>query len=173
MSERKTKKGKTAVYPGTFDPITNGHISLVERACALFDNVIVAVVGNESKSPLFTQEERYHLVKTSLGNIKKVRVIKFHGLLANLVKDYKACAIIRGLRAISDFEYEFQMALMNRKLVRDVETVFLMPSLSWVYLSSTIVKDVAANKGDIKSLVPSPVAEALRIKFSGAKGKKR
>jgi pantetheine-phosphate adenylyltransferase len=157
---------KIAIYPGTFDPITNGHLSLVQRAVELIDNLIIAVAQNAGKDPLFNHEERFRLVRDSLKEIKGVRVIKFKGLLADLAIEQKACAIIRGLRAISDFEYEFQMALMNRKLAREVETVFLMPALSWVYLSSTIVKDVAANYGDISTLVPPPVAKALTEKFA-------
>jgi pantetheine-phosphate adenylyltransferase len=160
-----SSKRKIAIYPGTFDPITNGHISLVERAIELFDNLIVAVAKNGGKNPLFNHNKRFALVEKSLKDIKGVKVIKFDGLLADLAKKHKACAIIRGLRALSDFEYEFQMALMNRKLAREVETVFLMPALSWVYLSSTIVKDVAANKGNISSLVPPPVAKALAEKY--------
>ena len=165
MPGSRQNKRKLAVYPGTFDPITNGHISLVQRAIELFDNLIVAVAKNAGKDPLFTHDERYQLVEKSLKGMKGVEVIKFDGLLADLVKKHRACAIIRGLRAMSDFEYEFQMALMNRKLAREVETVFLMPALSWVYLSSTIVKDVAANKGNISTLVPPPVAKALIKKY--------
>lgn len=158
-------KRRIAIYPGTFDPITNGHRSLVQRAIELFDNLIVAVAKNAGKDPLFDQNERYQLVEKSLKGMKSVKVIKFDGLLADLAKKHKACAIIRGLRAVSDFEYEFQMALMNRKLAHEVETVFLMPALSWVYLSSTIVKDVAANKGNISTLVPPSVAKALAEKY--------
>jgi len=157
---------KVAIYPGTFDPITNGHMSLVQRAVKLFDRMIVAVAENASKNPLFTHEERFRLVKESLRGSRKIEVIKFNGLLADLARKHKARAIVRGLRAVSDFEFEFQMALMNRKMAREVETVFLMPSLAWVYLSSTIVKDVAANEGDIDSLVPRPVAQALFKKLS-------
>ncbi len=157
--------GKTAIYPGTFDPITNGHLSLVQRAVNLFDELVVAVAENSDKTALFSLDERYDLVKKSLADTDRVTVIKFDGLLAKLAREKNACAIIRGLRAVSDFDYEFQMALMNRKMAREVETVFLMPALSWVYLSSTIVKDVAKNKGDVSTLVPPPVAEALIKKF--------
>ncbi len=168
MPPKKNKK-KIAIYPGTFDPITNGHISLVDRASELFDQLVVAVSANAGKDPLFTHEERFELVKKAIADRKDVRVIKFDGLLADLARDMGACAIIRGLRAVSDFEYEFQMALMNRKLVHEVETVFLMPALSWVYLSSTIVKDVASNRGDIKGLVPAVVAQALIKKINNRK----
>jgi len=163
---KKSNKMKIAVYPGTFDPITNGHISLIQRACGLFDGLIVAVAKNAGKAPMFGHAERYRLVKESTGHFEKVEVIKFDGLLANLAKKKGACSIIRGLRAVSDFEYEFQMALMNRRLAHEIETVFLMPSLSWVYLSSTIVKDVAVNKGEVDGLVPAAVARAIARKLN-------
>ena len=156
---------RKAVYPGTFDPVTNGHLSLIERASTLFDELIVAVSLSGGKNPLFEFEERMKLMETSVKRSKfgtNIKVVGFDGLLADLAGELKASAIIRGLRAVSDFEYEFQMALMNRKLARDVETVFLMPSLSWVYLSSTIVKDVALNGGDISTLVPLPVKQAFK-----------
>jgi pantetheine-phosphate adenylyltransferase len=161
-------KHSRAVYPGTFDPATNGHISLVERACNLFDEVVVAVATSTTKATLFTTDERVHLMTSAVGELEardRVTVVPFSGLLADLVRRQEAVAIVRGLRAVSDFEYEFQMALMNRKLARDVETVFLMPALSWVYLSSSIVKDVAANHGDVSTLVPASVWEALKRKF--------
>ncbi len=158
-----------AVYPGTFDPITNGHLSLIERACHVFDELVVAVAMNTVKSPFFEFEERIRLIEHSIEKKpyrKQVKVIGFEGLLADLAVETKATAIIRGLRAVSDFEYEFQMALMNRKLVRQVETVFLMPSLSWVYLSSTIVKDVAQHGGDVTGLVPPSVKKAFDERLS-------
>jgi len=169
MREDSDRVSRTAIYPGTFDPITNGHISLVQRATTLFDNIIVAVARNAGKDPLFTHEERFRLVEESLKGIKGVKVIRFDCLVADLAVKHKACALIRGLRAVSDFEYEFQMALMNRKLAHEIETVFLMPALSWVYLSSTIVKDVASNCGNVGTLVPRCVAEALGKKFSRSK----
>jgi pantetheine-phosphate adenylyltransferase len=167
MSEKK--KTSKAVYPGTFDPVTNGHLSLIERACHLFDELLVAVAMNAGKNPFFEFEERIRLIEQSLEAEpygSQVKVVGFDGLLADLAKETKADAIIRGLRAVSDFEYEFQMALMNRKLARQVETVFLMPSLSWVYLSSTIVKDVARHGGDVSGLVPPPVKEAFEKKLA-------
>lgn len=164
-------KKNRALYPGTFDPVTNGHISLIVRACRLFDEVVVAVAENIGKDPLFTTEERFSLMQASVADLsekEQVKVVTFDGLLADLVTEYDALAIVRGLRAVSDFEYEFQMALMNRKLARDAETVFLMPALSWVYLSSSIVKDVAAHGGEVEDLVPSPVKKALINKYGKA-----
>lgn len=159
------RKKKIAIYPGTFDPITNGHMSLVNRAVKLFDELIVAVARSSTKSTLFTTEERMEMVEKSIGSKLPVRVEIFDHLLADYAEKLNATAIIRGLRAVSDFEFEFQLALMNRRMARKVETVFLMPSLSWVYLSSTMVKDVARNGGDISGLVPEPVAEMLAKKF--------
>ncbi len=167
-----TKKKRIAVYPGSFDPPTNGHLSLIERASQLFDQLIVAVAMNSDKNSLFSVEERVDIMQQSvarLENAKSIKVISFEGLTARLADDLNAQAIIRGLRAVSDFEYEFQMALMNRKLARDVETVFLMPALSWVYLSSSLVKDVANNHGDITDLVPAPVKKALKKKLKPAR----
>ena len=164
----KRRPNGRALYPGTFDPAHNGHLSLIDRATTLFDEVVVAVASSAGKNPLFTPDERFDLMKEAiadLDNRDRVEIMLFDGLLANLVKQQKAVAIVRGLRAISDFEYEFQMALMNRKLARAAETVFLMPSLSWVYLSSSIVKDVAAHGGDVSGLVPPSVLTALHKKF--------
>ena len=164
----KRRPNGRALYPGTFDPAHNGHLSLIDRATTLFDEVVVAVASSAGKNPLFTPDERFDLMKEAiadLDNRDRVEIMLFDGLLANLVKQQKAVAIVRGLRAISDFEYEFQMALMNRKLARAAETVFLMPSLSWVYLSSSIVKDVAAHGGDVSGLVPPSVLAALHKKF--------
>lgn len=161
-------KPSRALYPGTFDPVTNGHISLIERACNLFDEVVVAIVDNGGKNPLFTVDERMQMMQAAVADLEakdRVEVVVFDGLLADLAKQQDAIAIVRGLRAVSDFEYEFQMALMNRKLAPDAETVFLMPALSWVYLSSSIVKDVSSHGGDVASLVPPIVGEALAKKF--------
>lgn len=154
-----------ALYPGSFDPITNGHISLVERALALFDEIVVAVARSTYKQTLFSGDERYEIVGQSLAGYDRVRVEIFDHLLADYAREIGASAIIRGLRAVSDFEYEFQMTLMNRRLERSIETVFLMPALSWVYLSSTIVKEVARYGGDVSGLVPDAAAEALKQKF--------
>ena len=170
----RTNKKNLAIYPGTFDPITNGHLSLIERACHLFNEVCVAVADNVTKDPFFDFDTRIELIKKTVARetfSSKVKVIGFDGLLADLAVEKKATAIIRGLRAVSDFEIEFQMALMNRKLAREVETVFLMPALSWVYLSSTIVKDVAINGGDIKGLVPQPVVRAFKKRIAAEKSK--
>lgn len=159
---------RRAVYPGSFDPTTNGHLSLIERGSWLFDELVVAVATAPSKNLLFTAEERLGFMKQSvarLENARRIKVVGFDGLLAEFVQEIKGDAIIRGLRAVSDFEYEFQMALMNRKLARNVETVFLMPSLSWVYLSSSIVREVAKNGGDVTGLVPTVVKQALVRKF--------
>ncbi len=165
MAKKELRK---AIYPGTFDPVTNGHISLIERSACLFDELIVAVSLNAGKNPFFDFDERIYLMTETVKKIEtstKIKVVGFDGLLAKFATEMKAKAIIRGLRAISDFEYEFQMALMNRKLAHEIETVFLMPSLSWVYLSSTIVKDVAVNGGDIAGLVPALVKKALKKKL--------
>ena len=160
---------KKAIYPGTFDPVTNGHLSLIERASHLFDELIVAVATNVPKGPMFDYDERLKMVTTAVNEKEfacRVTIIGFNGSLAELAAKENAKAIIRGLRALTDFEYEFQMALMNRKLARDVETVFLMPSLSWVYLSSTLVKDVARHGGDVSELVPAHVVDMFKTKVS-------
>jgi pantetheine-phosphate adenylyltransferase len=160
---------RLALYPGTFDPVTNGHMSLIDRALRLFDKLVVAVAHNAGKQPFFSYDERLTLMKGAIneaGFNGRVEVIGFTGLLADLAREYNAAAIVRGLRAVSDFEYEFQMALMNRKLAREAETVFLMPSLSWVYLSSTIVRDVARHGGQISDLVPPIVEQALKSKLA-------
>jgi len=160
------RKKRLALYPGTFDPITNGHVSLIHRAVNLFDEIIVAVARSTHKrTTLFSAEERAEMITAAVGDKGGVRVEIFDSLLAEYAKEVGACAILRGLRAVSDFEYEFQMALMNRRMARQVETVFLMPALSWVYLSSTIVKDVAKNGGDVSGLVPDVAVKALKAKF--------
>jgi pantetheine-phosphate adenylyltransferase len=157
---------KRAVYPGSFDPITNGHLDVIERARKLFDEVTVAVAHNDEKQPLFTLEERLDLLEETVGQIEHVRIAQFDGLLVEFAASHEANAVIRGLRAVSDFEFEFQMALMNRKLNGNVETIFLMPKEEYTYLSSRLVKEIARLGGDISKFVPQVVAKALRQKFA-------
>lgn len=153
--------GRLAIYPGTFDPITNGHLDIIERGSRLFDQVIVAILANVEKAPLFTLPERVRLIRESVSSLPNVRVETFKGLLVDYVRTRGAHVIVRGLRAISDFEYEFQMALMNRRLDPEVETVFMMPAEAYSYLSSRLVKEVASLSGDVSGLVPPPVARAI------------
>ena len=160
---------KTAIYPGSFDPVTKGHLDLTTRASPMFDKLIVAVASSREKDYLFDCDERLRLVTEATSSIDNVETVRFSGLLANLVEERNALAIIRGLRAVSDFEYEFQLALMNRQLVQRAETVFLMPSLKYVYLSSSLVKEVAQNGGDVSSFVPRCVENALKKKFPDAR----
>jgi pantetheine-phosphate adenylyltransferase len=157
---------RRAIYPGSFDPVTNGHLDVAERARKLFDEVIVSVAHNDEKQPLFSLEERLDLLRQSFGNIHNVRIAHFDGLLVEFAAAQKAHAVIRGLRAVSDFEFEFQMALMNRKLEGSVETIFLMPKEEYTYLSSRLVKEIARLGGDVSEFVPAAVAKALAKKFS-------
>jgi pantetheine-phosphate adenylyltransferase len=154
-----------AVYPGSFDPITNGHIDLIERATRIFDKLIVAVAENPSKSPLFTIEERIEMVKKTTEQFENVIVDKISGLTVDYVRQHGASIIIRGLRAISDFEYELQMALMNRKLNSQIETIFLMPNLQYSYLKSSHIKEIAKLGACLDGLTPDLVIEMLREKF--------
>lgn len=154
-----------AVYPGTFDPLTNGHVSLVRRAAKIFGTVIVAVAGDSHKTPLFSLEERVAIAEEVFAQDERVLVEGFQGLLVNYVKSRQANVILRGMRAVSDFEFEFQMALMNRKLDRTLETVFIMTDYKWLYISSTIVKEVARHGGDIRGMVPELVRERMQEKF--------
>jgi pantetheine-phosphate adenylyltransferase len=156
---------RRAIYPGSFDPITNGHLDVIDRARKLFDEVIVAVAHNDQKNPLFSLEERLGFLRNALGKIKNVEVAPLDGLLVNFAVARRATAVIRGLRAISDFEFEFQMALMNRKLEATVETIFLMPKEEYTYLSSRIVKEIARLGGDVKDFVPARVATELKRKL--------
>ena len=156
---------KRAIYPGSFDPITNGHLDVVERARKLFDEVIVAVAHNDEKQPLFSLEERLELLKQTVGKIDKVRIGKFDGLFVEFARTETASAVIRGLRAVSDFEFEFQMALMNRKLESTVETIFLMPKEEYTYLSSRLVKEIGRLGGDVSKFVPAVVVTALEKKL--------
>jgi pantetheine-phosphate adenylyltransferase len=158
---------RRAIYPGSFDPVTNGHLDIIERARTLFDEVIVAVAYNDQKQGLFPLAERLRLLQETIGVQDHVRVTSFDGLLVEFAVRQQAVAVVRGLRAISDFEFEFQMALMNRKLEMHVETIFLMPKEEYTYLSSRIVKEIARLGGDISQFVPVPVAQALSKKFSG------
>ncbi|MBN2565551.1 MAG: pantetheine-phosphate adenylyltransferase [Candidatus Eisenbacteria bacterium] len=152
---------KRALYPGTFDPITNGHLDLIKRALRLFDGVIVAVGTGRDKAPMFSVDERIRFVRDAVQGLENVEVVALDGLLVDTVRKTGAVAILRGLRQVSDFEYEFQMALMNRRLARDIETVFLMPSLSYIYLDSTIMKEAAALGGNIDGLAPDSVVRSL------------
>lgn len=160
---------KTAICPGTFDPITNGHLDLIGRGLMIFDRIVVAVALNPKKEPLFTLKERLGMIRESVKKHKNVRVEAFNGLLVDYAKARGGVAIIRGLRAISDFEYELQMALMNRRLDMNIETVFMMPSEEYSYLTSTIVREVAFFGGSVKQLVPEAVEKALMEKFKIAK----
>jgi pantetheine-phosphate adenylyltransferase len=158
------------VYPGTFDPITNGHLDVIERALQLFDEVVLAVAADSTKKPLFTLEARQTQAEQALVGFKgRVQVVVFRGLLVDFVHSQDSRAILRGLRAVSDFEFEFQMALMNRKLSDSIETIFLMPRDTYTYLSSTIIKEVARLGGDVTSFVPPVVQKALHEKFHGSK----
>jgi pantetheine-phosphate adenylyltransferase len=157
---------RRAIYPGSFDPITNGHLDVIARARKLFDEVVVAVAHNVEKAPLFTLEERLDLLRETLGQEHGVRIGQFEGLLVDFAVAQEATAVIRGLRAVSDFEFEFQMALMNRKLQGNVETIFLMPKEEYTYLSSRLVKEIARLGGDVSSFVPASAAAALARKFA-------
>lgn len=157
---------RRAIYPGSFDPVTNGHLDVIQRASHLFDEVIVAVAFNEAKYPLFTAEERMDILKQTVSDIKNVSIASFDGLLMEFARERQASVVVRGLRAISDFEFEFQMALMNRKLQPDVETVFLTPKEEYTYLSSRIVKEIARLGGNVEEFVPGVVAKALGKKYS-------
>lgn len=156
---------RTAIYPGSFDPLTNGHLDVLKRATKLFDRVIVAIARNESKSPMFSLEERLALMKPAITPMKNVRAEIFEGLLVEYAAKQKAQAIVRGLRAVSDFEFEFQMALMNRKLDENIETIFMMPREAYTFVSSRIIKEIARLGGDIRPFVPRHVVVALGKKL--------
>jgi pantetheine-phosphate adenylyltransferase len=156
---------RTAIYPGSFDPITNGHLDLIQRASKLFDRVIVAVAVNESKQPLFTIEERLELVRKAMIDFPKAEAGSFRGLLVDYVEQCSGCAIVRGLRAVSDFEFEFQLALMNRKLNERVETLFMMPKETYTFVSSRMIKEISRLGGDVSSFVPAHVQSALAAKL--------
>ena len=152
---------RTVIYPGSFDPITNGHLDVIERAAKLFDRVIVAVAVNSSKDPLFTKDQRQEQITEAVAALDNVEVNAFDGLLVDFGRDQKAQAIIRGLRAVSDFEFEFQLALMNRKLEPDIETIFMMPRETYTFLSSKLVKEIAQLGGDVSAFVSPHVERAL------------
>ncbi len=158
-------KKRTAIYPGTFDPITMGHIDIIKRALTMFDELIVAVGVNAAKTPLFSIEERIDMIRDSFPDNKRVSVESVSGLMIDFADSRNATALVRGLRAVSDFDYEFQIALANRKLNSNVESVFLMPSFRWIYISSSLIKDIAQNNGDISEAVPPHVEKALRRRF--------
>lgn len=163
---RDEVKGKIAVYPGTFDPITNGHLDIVHRSLEIFDKVIIAIAINPTKKALFPLEERLQMIRDCFpNNDKRIVVDSVGGLLVDYAYTKGAAAIVRGLRAVSDFDYEFQLGLMNRRIERDVETVFLMTGLRWIYISSSIIKDVARHGGDTSGLIPDHVCEKLRNIF--------
>ena len=157
---------RTVIYPGSFDPLTNGHLDVIQRATKLFDKVIVAVAKNESKNPLFTLKDRVALARVATSHLPAVEVDSFDGLLVDYVESCGGQAVVRGLRAVSDFEFEFQLALMNRKLNERIETIFMMPKDTYTFLSSRIVKEIARLGGDVSSFVPANVQKALKTKLS-------
>lgn len=156
---------RIAIYPGSFDPVTNGHVDIAERGLKLFDKIIVAILHNPVKDFLFTVEERVEMLESSFKDYSNIEVETFDGLLVDYAARRKSTAILRGMRAVSDFEYEFQLALMNRRLNREIQTVFLMTGLRWIFTSSSIIKEAARFGGDIKDMVPPLVNQKLREKF--------
>ena len=157
--------GKMAIYPGSFDPITNGHLSIIRRALTMFDSITIAVASSPMKKTLFTLGERMELIQKSIKNHDRVFVDSFSGLLVDYVDSKKTNIVLRGMRALSDFEYEFQMSLMNRKLNKNIQTIFMMTDYKWLYTSSTIIKEAASFGGTIKGLVPDLVCQKLKEKF--------
>jgi len=157
---------KIAIYPGSFDPITNGHLDILERAMKLFDKVIITIARNSAKNPLFSEKERLAMIKEAVKDLEGVEVDSFDGLLVEYARKKKATAVVRGLRAISDFEYELQMALMNRRLNEQLVTVFLMPNEKYTYLNSSIVREIARHQGDVKDFVPQHVYRKLMEKMA-------
>ena len=155
---------RRAIYPGSFDPVTNGHLDVIERARKLFDEVIVAVAHNDEKQPFFTLDERLDLLQQTVGKIDSVRIAHFDGLLVDFAAKQEAVAVVRGLRAVSDFEFEFQMALMNQRLAPKVDTVFMMPAEQYTYISSRLIKEVFSLGGRVHGLVPDLVEQRLRQK---------
>lgn len=159
----------SAIYPGSFDPITNGHVDIIQRGLRVFDRIVVAVLKNPKKSPLFTTKERVSMIQEIFAREKKVEVRAFDGLLVDFARASKTPVVIRGLRVISDFEYEFQMALMNRNLAPDIETFFMMPSVNYTFLSSNLVREVATLGGSVEGLVPALVFRRLNEKVKRSK----
>lgn len=156
---------RTAIYPGSFDPVTNGHIDIAKRGLKLFDRIIIAVLNNPGKQPLFTVQERLEMLEESMSGIDGIAFDTFDGLLVDCAQKSNAIAVLRGMRAVSDFEYEFQLALMNRKLNREIETVFLMTGLRWIFTSSSIIKEAARFGGDVSDMVPPEVNRRIKAKF--------
>lgn len=156
---------KRAIYPGTFDPITNGHIDIVTRAAAMFDELILAIAASPSKKPMFSLDERIALAQEATAHLQNVTVVGFSDLMANFARDQQATILIRGLRAVADFEYEMQLAHMNRHLMPTLESVYLMPSKEWSFISSSLVKEVARHQGDVAHFLPQPVHQALLDKL--------
>ena len=169
MSQRHPPR--VAIYPGSFDPLTNGHVDIIERGARIFDSIIVAILVNAEKQPLFSMEERVEIAREVFKDMPSVEVDTFAGLLVDYVERRKAHAIVRGLRAVSDFEYEFQMALMNQRLNGRIETVFMMPAEQYTYISSRLIKEVFMLGGEVEGLVPPIVEEMLRAKQAGKKGR--
>ena len=161
------RKKKIAIYPGTFDPITMGHLDIVKRAAELFDEVKIAIARNPAKKTLFSVEERLQMIQECFpGSNHKIEAVAVQGLVVDYANSIGANVLVKGLRALSDFDYEFQLALMNRRIERDIETVFLMTGLRWIYISSSIVKDVASHGGDVSGLVPDHVNEKLKAHYT-------
>jgi pantetheine-phosphate adenylyltransferase len=160
---------RIAIYPGSFDPLTNGHVDIIERGARIFDQIVVAILANVEKTPLFSEQERTDIIRDVFKNHPNVEVDTFNGLLVDYAKQKKASVLVRGLRAVSDFEYEFQMALMNRHLEPSLETVFMMPAEQYTYISSRLIKEVFTLGGEITGLVPPVVEEKLRAKQKAKK----
>ncbi len=163
---------RIAIYPGSFDPLTNGHLSLIHRGLRIFDGLVVAVANNRAKQPLFSFEERMQLIREALGDEKRVEVDSFEGLLTDYAKRRKIHTVLRGLRAVSDFEYEFQLANMNRKLDPEFDSVFVMTGEKYFYVSARLVREVASYGGDVSGMVPPNVLAGLQAKFGGAAGRR-
>ena len=160
---------RVAIYPGSFDPVTNGHLDIVKRGLKLFDKIIVTILYNPGKETLFSVEERLGMLRESMKSLSHIEIDRYDGLLVDYAAKRKAQAILRGMRAVSDFEYEFQMALMNRRLDREIQTVFLMTGLRWIFTSSSIIKEAARFGGNIEGMVPPNVLKKLKIKFGQKK----